>query len=142
MKSKRKKSNRKKLVQKLDDACALAVKLRDDYTCQYCGQPVKGRNCHWAHVIGGRGYFLRWDLVNSLVLCFHHHIQGWHGGLVGKDTWFKDKFRARWNYLHGCQNNQNGVYMPRNNIVWKFTDNDLEELLAKLNQKVRDLKGE
>lgn len=140
--AKRKKSKRKKLVEALDKTCALAIKLRDDYTCQYCGKPVKGRNCHWAHIIGGRGYFLRWDLINSLVLCFNHHIQGWHGGLVGKNTWFKDKFRARWNYLHGYQNNQDGLFMSRNHIVWKYTDVELEEMLEKLKQKVQNLRDE
>lgn len=131
---------RKKLVEALDKVCALAVKERDDHLCQYCGKAVVGRNCHWAHIIGGRGYFLKWDLMNSLVLCFNHHIQGWHGGLVGKDTWFKDKFRARWNYLHGHQNNQDGVLMPRNKIVWKYTDADLAEMLIKLKQKLADLR--
>lgn len=137
------KSKRKKLVKALDDTCALAVKLRDDYICQYteCGKRVSGQNCHWAHVIPGRGHFLKWNMLNSMVLCFHHH-QDWHAGRITKDGWFKKKFPARWNYLHGYQLDQKGMFLPRCNINWKYTDAELEEMLENLKQKVNDLKGE
>lgn len=136
-----KKTKRRKLVEALDKTCALAVKLSDDYTCQYCHKPVKGQNCHWAHIIPSRGYFLRWHLLNSMVLCFHHH-QDWHAGRITKDGWFKREFPARYNYLHDCQLDQNGMFMPRCNIVWKYTGVELEEILKKLKWKVKELKGD
>ncbi len=52
---------------------------------------------------------------------------------------FKDKFRARWNYLHSDQNNQDGLLLPRHKIVWKFTITDLEEILDKLKLKVQEM---
>lgn len=134
------KSKRKRLVERLDATCRLAVKLRDDYTCQYCGKRNM-KDCHWSHIIAGRGYFLRWNMLNSMVKCYHCHRWLWHAGKINKDGWFKKKFPARWNYLHGYQNDQKGMFMPRCNIVWKYTDVELEEILENLKQKVIDLKG-
>ena len=134
----KKKTPRKRLVKALDKTCNLAVKLRDNYTCQYCGKPVKGQDCHWAHIIPQRTHFLRWHLLNSLVLCFHHH-QDFHAGRITKDGWFKREFPARYNYLHDSQNDQEGMFLPRCNITWKYSITDLEEILEKLKLKVQEM---
>jgi len=136
-----KKSKRKRLVKQLDAVCNELIKLRDEHTCQYCLKVVSGQGCHWAHIIGGRGLYLRWDVLNSIVLCFHHH-QLWHRGNITFDGWFRAKFKARWLYLTSPVLSQAGMFMERRYIVWKFTNADLEEKLARLKQKLKELKSE
>lgn len=93
-----KKTERQKIVAKLDKVTAQVIKLRDDYTCQRCGGKPQPQGCHWAHIYSRTSHKMRWDLLNSLVLCngCHRH---WHANPIDAENWFKDKFPVRYDYL-------------------------------------------
>lgn len=118
---------RKQLRNALDEELKQVCRLRDNYTCQHCGKHVEGQDAHTSHVITkGQGYKLRWDLLNVLLLCFHCHRQFWHDSGEGIG-WFKEKYPYRWEYL----NNSRGIL--------KLSNEDMEEKLAELKQKKREL---
>ena len=128
-KSKYRVSPLNKLKRKLDKLCAQIVKNRDNHTCQWCNKPVSGQNEHWAHIFskGSTGLYMRWNLLNSLVLCFHCHWK-WHSG-AGL-AWFMEAFPARYEYL----NNQPLSHTIPNKDKENFMQNKLAELKAKLKE--------
>lgn len=76
------------------------VKVRDNYTCQKCGEVVSGSNCHASHVIPvSRSGYLQFEPLNMKVLCYHHHINWWHKHPIDAGQWYTDKFPDRWEYL-------------------------------------------
>jgi len=100
---------KKKSVTKLKKELMLlvkqAIKERDEYTCQYCGEKVEGSNCHASHVIPvSAGNRLAFDPLNLKVLCYHHHINWWHKEPTASGDWFKAKFPERWKYLEEHRN--------------------------------------
>ena len=124
------KISRKGLIKKLDKLVIDIVRLRDNYTCQYCGKKVTDRNAHVSHVIPrSAGNKLRWDLKNLKLLCFHCHINWWHKNPVESGAWFKNKFPKRYKYL---QDNR-GIAIYKNydleNIKQKLTK-EYERYLA------------
>lgn len=98
--AKKKKSEKRKLKDKLDKLVKEYVKLRDNYTCQKCGKIVEGVNCHGSHVIPvSRDGRLAFDDLNIKVLCYHDHINWWHKHPIEAGEWFTSKFPERWEYL-------------------------------------------
>ena len=118
---KRKKpSPRQKLQKKLDQAWKVAVKERDDYTCQHCGKQGSGSNIHASHVVPrSAGNRLKWDILNGKALCFHCHMNLWHKDPVRMGEWFREKFPDRMAYL----DEQRALGHV------KYTDADLEDML-------------
>lgn len=95
-----KKTERRKLKDKLEKLVKEFVKKRDRNTCQYCGKVVTGSNCHASHVIPvSRDGRLAFDDLNLKVLCYHDHINGWHKHPIEFGNWFQNKFPERWEYL-------------------------------------------
>jgi hypothetical protein len=64
------KTDRKKLIAKLDALWRVLVKDRDEHRCQYNGCINPGTD---AHHIFGRGHSVRWDLDNGITLCRSCH---------------------------------------------------------------------
>ena len=60
----------KGIDKKLDDAWSEAVKVRDNYTCQYCGKQTT-LNSH--HIFSRSNKSTRWDIGNGITLCVSHH---------------------------------------------------------------------
>ncbi len=115
------KSDRTKLIEKLDKACKQVVYLRDKSICQKCGKYVEGANRHASHVIPvSAGHKLRWDVQNIKVLCYHDHINWWHKNPVESGEWFKTKFPDRYEYLQA------------NRGVVKLSLQELEDTLLNL----------
>jgi hypothetical protein len=96
------KSLRQKIVDKLDNITRQIIKKRDKNICQRCGKFADGQGCHWAHIYGRRSFILRWDLLNSLVLCAGCH-RWWHENPLESENWFRDKFIARHQYLQNLR---------------------------------------
>lgn len=124
------KTERQKIVAKLDKITAQVIKLRDDYTCQKCGGKPKPQGCHWAHIYSRTSQKMRWDLLNSFVLCNGCH-RFWHANPIDAENWLKNKFPARYSYL------QNIRRMPTRHIPMAF----LEEWLEMAKRKYEDLRG-
>lgn len=96
------KTVKRKLEDKLDKLVSKKVKERDNNTCQHCGAKVVGANCHWSHIIPiSRNKRLKWDLNNSMVLCYHCHINWWHKHPLEAGRWLEETFPERVLYLDG-----------------------------------------
>jgi len=92
----KKKTERKKIKDKLEKAVKLFVKERDNYICQRCGKKVEGVNCHASHVIPvSRDGRMAFDPENLKVLCYHDHINWWHKAPLESGDWFRKKFPDR-----------------------------------------------
>jgi hypothetical protein len=117
------KTDRKKLIDILDELSKSVVRKRDGNTCQHCKKFVEGSNRHVSHVIPvSQGNKLRWDPLNMKVLCYHCHINWWHKNPMRASEWFQMTFPDRWEYLQ----QEEGIV--------KLTISDLEA-------KVSELKG-
>jgi len=126
-------TKRKKLIKQLDELTKEIIKKRDNYACQKCGKKVEGINCHWSHIIPvSRSLRLRWDFQNSMVKCFHCHINWWHKHPLAAANWFKKNFPKRWKYLSEKENEIRKI-LP----VKLF---ELEELIVKYRKKLRKLR--
>lgn len=118
----KKKTERKKLTDKLDSLCREIILKRDNNICQKCGTFAEKQNAHCSHVIPrSQGNILRWNLLNLKLLCFHCHINWWHKSPCESGEWFKSKFPDRWEYLQ-----------EKKNEVIKFSISDLKDLEKKL----------
>lgn len=120
------KTDRQKLIKKLDEAIKTYAKVRDHYTCQKCGKQVKGSGMHGSHVIPvSAGNRLRWDGLNLKALCYHCHINWWHKNPMESAEWFKTKFPDRWEYLQ----------TEKAKGIVKFTTEDLEFMLNDIHHR-------
>ena len=110
----KKKTEKRKLKDKLEKIVKQIVKIRDNYTCQKCGKKVEGVNCHASHVIPvSRDGRLAYDVRNMKVMCYHCHINWFHKHPVEAGRWFTEKFPHRWTYLeHKYNNNSKGGSIP------------------------------
>lgn len=114
----KKKTNRAKLMARLDVLSKQLVKQRDGNNCVHCGKWVEGSNRQASHVIPvSAGSGLKWDVQNMKVLCMHCHLQWWHKNPIEAGEWFKEKYPERWAYLQT---------VPR---VRKWTEPELEALI-------------
>lgn len=117
-----------KLKKKLEKLVADYVKLRDNYTCQWCGKKVAGSNCHASHVINkAQGNQFRFDPLNLKVLCMYCHMHKWHKDPVVASEWFKSKFPDRYDYLY------NSV---RKTV--KFSRFDYESMVEDMKEKIKE----
>jgi len=99
------KTPRQAIKKKLELLVKKYVKERDNYTCQRCGKPVSGTDCHVSHVVPvSAGIRFAFDPRNCKVLCFHDHINWWHKNPTESGDWFKKKFPKRWAYLQVRKN--------------------------------------
>ena len=113
----KKKTERKRLEDKLDKAWSKAIRERDDNECQWCG----GEGTQAAHVIPRRYRILRWDWGNGICLCGGCHMWKWHENPLEAADWFENKFPERWEYL-----------LEQNRITVKWSIEELEEMLREL----------
>jgi len=131
----KKKSERKKIKDRLEKLVKTIVKIRDNYTCQMCGKRVEGVNCHGSHVIpvsaDGR---LAFDPENLKVLCYHCHLQVWHLNVVDSGLWFEKTFPERWESLkakHLANKQFNTIKMWEYDVM----EQDLKEALSEIQNK-------
>ena len=69
----------KKQYKKDKDAWNLAVKTRDNWTCQICGKYVKENphNCHEHHIFDKTNFKeFAIDVMNGITLCYRDHKVG------------------------------------------------------------------
>jgi len=63
------KTDRKRLIDRLDALWSRSVKERDFYRCQYCFR--SGSQAH--HIVGRRNHSTRWIMANGITLCPECH---------------------------------------------------------------------
>ena len=82
---KRGKSERSKIIAKLDKIFSLHIRERDNWTCQRCNRkfapPTKGLGC--SHFWSRRHLSTRWDTDNSIALCMPCHLYHWESEKQG-----------------------------------------------------------
>lgn len=121
------KTEHKRLMKNLDEVCRKYIKRRDNHTCQNCGRRW-GVYADWSHVVPkSAGNRLRWDPLNSKVLCRDCHRE-WHDKPDGME-WFKVKFPDRYRYLE-----RERVKGPK-----QFKDYELLEMVEEYKQKYNGL---
>lgn len=119
-KKRAKRPTKTKLFKKLDKIISAKIKERDNYTCQRCEKEVQGVNCQWCHIITRSNKRLRWDLNNSLVMCYYCH-RLWHSSPIESTEWFAGKFKDRYDYL-----------MESKNELHTYSVSELQELILEL----------
>ena len=96
----RRKSDRRKLIEKMSRLAKDIAKKRDSKICQKCGKPVTGVSCHGSHVIPVSGdHRLEFHPINIKVLCYHDHMNWWHKNPLEAGEWFEEKFPERTEWL-------------------------------------------
>ena len=119
------KTERKKLIDKLDKLSKDVVRARDGHTCQHCFKPVEGSNRHVSHVIPvSSGNKLRWDVLNMKILCYHCHINWWHKNPLESGDWYKETYPDRWEYLQKTRGGH------------KYNLTELEDLATELKKQL------
>lgn len=94
--TKPKKPSRSKLKKDLDKLVKDYVKVRDNYTCQWCGKVVSGKSCQGSHVFSvGSCSLLQFEPLNIKVLCAYCHRRRWHSSPPEAMAWFGKKFPER-----------------------------------------------
>lgn len=139
------KTKLRKLKEKADELVKQIVRLRDDWTCQRCDKylihdiPDQRKNIHTAHIVPkSERNALRWNLLNTALLCFHCHQQS---HIRADLQWFRNRFPARWEYLHQDVL-VDGVIKPRHRHIKQYRVADMKYLISQLEAKLKQLKGE
>jgi hypothetical protein len=65
------------------------VFLRDSQTCRRCGKGKKDACLHWAHIISRSKKSIRWNPLNSMVLCYYCHFHWAHENPLAFTRWVK-----------------------------------------------------
>jgi len=84
----KKRSEKAKLEDKLDNRWSLIVRNRAKNRCEICGN-TQNLNSH--HIVTRTNKRLRWDLKNGVSLCVKHHVFGSeavHENALFFDNWF------------------------------------------------------
>jgi len=129
-----KKKERTKLTKTLDELCKQIIRIRDEYTCQYCGKRVSGCDAQTSHVVpkGNGASWRRFDLLNMKVLCIHDHFLWWHKNPTESGKWFAEKFPTRDKYLEKYRHGKPA----------KITTEEMKQLIIEYKQKLKELKEE
>ena len=125
-KKRKKKTAKRKLIEKLEFVIRTYIRVRDKDTCQRCGKRVFGSESHTSHVIPkSHGNVLRFDEYNLKLLCSGCHLQWWHLNPLDAGAWFKRTFPDRYEYLESKRTN-----------TTKFTESDYEIMIEEYEDKI------
>lgn len=77
----KKKTDRKKLIEKLDKIFSLYIRFRDNGVCYTCGKRGDIKNMQAGHYVSRSCYALRWDETNVHCQCYSCNVCK-HGDLI------------------------------------------------------------
>ncbi len=128
-----KKSERKKLLKKLDDLIRLIIRLIANDCCEKCGKYVQGSDSQVCHVVakGNGASKRRFDLINVFLGCMHCH-RWWHLNPTESGIWYAEKWPHRNAYLK--------IY--RGGKPAKISTVEMSNLVVVLEKKLKLLKAE
>lgn len=87
-----KKSEKTKLIKKMDVLWSLIIRTRDNYQCQKEGCPAHGkRNAQAAHIWARGHKKTRWEIDDGITLCYYHHILWAHRQPLEFAEWIKQR---------------------------------------------------
>jgi hypothetical protein len=117
------KTERKKLIKKLDKVFGDYIKKRDNYTCVLCGSKER---VQCGHLLTRAAYSTRWDEEGCFAQCFKcnytHEFRPYPFY-----QWFIKKFG---------QEKLDDLYFRHKQVV-KFKNFQLEELIEKYSKKIQ-----
>lgn len=96
--------------------------VREKGICDRCGST--NIKFDWSHVVSRINLTLRWDIINSMCLCFRCHRFFWHEEPLQSAEWFKQKYPGRYEYL-----------LKVKNLIIKRTEQDYIELREAIKNK-------
>lgn len=107
------KKSKKTLKNKCDKLWSLAVRQRDNYTCQKCKakHEINSRGLHPHHIFSRRSVSTRFDMDNGITLCFGchrvahdkpHDFKDWIVSYLSDMDRYKD--RLTWDELREASN--------------------------------------
>lgn len=135
------KSNRKKLMDRLDSLCSLYVRTRDN-RCILCGGHIgeieKLQSHHWI-VRRSRSLKYRFDERNCVSLCYACHILKIHNSpTLLQIEELKDRA-----LMSGIATQADIDEIKQNcNIVYKMSISEIEDKIKYFEEKIRSLKNE
>jgi len=128
-----KRSERKKLVDKLDKIFQLYVRIRDNWKCITCGICIYDDtfSMHAGHYIDRGNHQVRWDEFNVNAQC---------KSCNAKEHWTKNKAPYAQAFIekYGLEEHENLIHRSRSDK--KFMRSDLEEMLQLYQSKIEQLK--
>jgi 5-methylcytosine-specific restriction endonuclease McrA len=129
-KKRKKKPLRKKLGEQLDGLARDFIRLRDDWTCQWCKKKPPAVKIDVSHVVPRTYKRLKWEPLNLKCLCFRCHVIKWHHEARGRD-WFDKEFPERAAFIEAEK-----AKGPK-----KFSLTELEELRDELIKGIERMKS-
>jgi hypothetical protein len=113
------KTERQKLIKKLDDEIRKQVLERDGGRCQYCRNSHSENEVH--HIVKRSNFAVRWDLQNLITLCkWECHL--WAGTFrEAFMAWFEVNFPDRAEHIEEKRKERR-----------RWRDSDLKDLLTRL----------
>ena len=130
-----KKTERKKLLDKLEGLWSAIVRYRDKYVCRWCGKghTPGDSSYHASHIRPkSRGHACRFDLLNGKGLCMHCHLHVWH-----KDPLLANKF------LKTIRTPEEIEYLDGLAVeIRKYTNDDLTDMIRQYEVELEKQKYE
>jgi hypothetical protein len=90
VKKRKQKTERQKMVLKLDKLFSLVIRTRDQFRCQKDNCTGKGIHMQCAHIFSRSRFSVRWDLDNAITFCYYHHILWSHRKGVEFTLWCQE----------------------------------------------------
>lgn len=95
----KRKSERQRLVERVDDLVSRKVRMRDGYRCQKCGKIELLGAAHVLAKGNGRYARLRFEEYNLMTLCWFPCHDWWHKNPHDARAWFDAKWPGRYEKL-------------------------------------------
>ena len=124
----KKKTERAKLKDKLDNEWRIYIYKRAGNKCEYCGSPIT-LNVH--HIFSRSNLQMRWLVNNGVCLCVSHHVFGnlsFHKAPIEMLEWIKEKRGQKW---------YDGL-LEISHIVDRYSVSDLKDFLEYYREKNKE----
>jgi hypothetical protein len=123
------KTERKKLIAKLDKIFSEYIRERDDYICITCGVTRNTHVIQCGHLFSRQCHSTRWDELNAYAQC---------AGCNYRHEFDFEPFRRAWIAKHS-QDEYDKLYAKFSGHT-KFTNTELEILCCEYKKKLKKLK--
>lgn len=120
-------------IRKLDKFCREIVLARDKHQCRRCGKGKGEAMLHWAHVISRSKKSVRWNLTNSMCLCYYCHFRWAHENPLAFSEFVKEQVGAERHAWLILKSNQPMPLTPESvHTVWGYLGDAAEAYGVKL----------
>jgi hypothetical protein len=121
------KTERQKLVKKLDDIFSKFIRSRDKYTCLVCGKQGTGAEIHCGHLFSRVSFSTRWTELNCFAQCKSCNFRAEYDNEPMKRAWIAKHGQEKFDVL----------YMKYNS-VFKIGNAELVVLINYYKQRLKE----